>query len=336
VLLKNNGLLPLDEKKIQRIAVIGDIAHDKPMIAGGGSGGVYPSYIITPLQGIKARAPQINITYANSTFNAAYYADLAKTVDFVVIVVGQHSEEGKDRKGLRLDSHSEKIISAVGSVQQNTIVVLHAPGAMVLPWIESARAVLCSFFPGQENGNALADVLFGDVNPSARLPITFPASEDQTPLKSDIQYPGVNLQTNYTEKLLVGYRWYDAVNATPLFPFGHGLSYTTFQYANLQVSSNLTVSVDIKNSGARDGAEVLQLYLGYPQQAGEPPQVLRDFKKVTLKIGQSATVTFTTLTDRDLSIWDVTKSDWVKVAGSWGVRVGSSSRVIKLTGSFTI
>jgi beta-glucosidase len=327
VLLKNSkGLLPLDPNKVRNIAVIGDAAHDVLLFSGGGSGGVLSSHVVSPLIGIRNRIQSANVTYANSTSD---YMALINQADAVIIVIATYSEEGSDRKTLRFDDQSEALINSITKVQPNTVVVMHAPGAVVMPWLNSVNSLICSFYPGQEDGTALASILFGDINPSGKLPITFPATEEQTPLQTKIQYPGINWQTNYTEKLLVGYRWYDAMNATPSFPFGHGLSYTTFAYTNVQMGKNRTVSVDLKNIGIRDGAEVVQLYLSYPQHAGEPPQVLRDFKRVYLKVGQSTTVTFKSLTDQDLSIWDVTKSGWLLITGSWTARIGSSSRDIR-------
>jgi beta-glucosidase len=336
VLLQNNGILPLDEQKHRSIAIVGDVGHAKPIIAGGGSGHVNYDYIVTPLQGITSRAKSSSIKYANSSNPLDFYKTFVSGVDIAIVVVGAYSEEGKDRSSIRLDEKSEQIVSTVVAANPNTIVVVNAPGTMAFPWAKLVPAIVCSFLPGQEDGNALASILYGDVNPSGKLPLTFPIDEHQTYLTTPIQYPGVNYQTNYTEKLLVGYRWFDAAQQTPLFPFGHGLSYTTFAFANLKVNGDRSVSVDIKNSGSRDGAEVAQLYISYPASAGEPPKVLRDFKKVFLKVGQVQTITFNSLSDRDVSVWDVVKSGWSKVSGEFTVHVGSSSRNLPLTGSFTV
>jgi beta-glucosidase len=187
--------------------------------------------------------------------------------------------------------------------------------------------------PGQEAGNAIASVLFGDVNPSARLPVTFPTTDQQTPVNTPAQYPGINDQSEYSEQLLVGYRWYDAKNQNPLFPFGHGLSYTTFEYSAIAVHAR-TVQVYVQNTGSMAGVETVQLYLGYPPSAGEPPKVLRRVKKVALTPNQKLHVEFT-LADKDLSIWDVRSNNWMVVKGEFTAYVGASSRDIKQTITFT-
>lgn len=187
------------------------------------------------------------------------------------------------------------------------------------------------------SGNALASILFGDVNPSGKLPLTFPVQESDLPIKTKAQYPGINNQTTYSEKLLVGYRWYDATNTEPLFPFGHGLSYTSFNYSNLQILSSYQITFDLTNTGKYDGAEVAQLYLQYPESAGEPPRVLRGFKKIFLKQGETQKVEFVGLEEKpDLSIWDVSIGDWKVINGVFKVFVGSSSRDHRLSGDLVV
>jgi len=230
-----------------------------------------------------------------------------------------------------LGAAQDNLISAVVAAQPNTVVVIHCPGAVLMPWADSVPAIITAFMPGQESGNAIANVLFGDVNPSGRLPVTFPRRENQVPANMTSRYPGINGVADYSEKLLVGYRWYDAMNEDPLFPFGHGMSYSTFEYSNLMVSG-MTVTGSIKNTGVHDGSEVVQLYIGYPQAAQEPPKVLRGFKKIHLAAGVSGDFSFT-LTPRDLSIWDVEKDAWTVVRGTFAVLVGSSSRDIRLKGT---
>jgi len=217
--------------------------------------------------------------------------------------------------------------------------VIHHPGAVLMPWATSVRSIVCAFLPGQEDGNAIAATLYGDINPSGKLPVTFPMTNDQIPVNTKIQYPGINGETEYLERLLVGYRWYDAKNVAPLFPFGHGLSYTTFAYSNLQIVGSLakgiTISINVTNSGDIAGHEVAQLYLGFPSSAGEPPSVLRGFKKHHLHPGQTKVAKFT-LIERDVSIWDVDSSAWSVVSGTFNVMVGSSSRDIRAKGTFKI
>jgi len=169
-----------------------------------------------------------------------------------------------------------------------------------------------------------------------KLPVTFAKTQEEIPVNTPTQWPGINLESNYTEKLLVGYRWYDALNKDPLFPFGHGLSYTKFYFDKLTVTGHpnlpggVTVGVEIKNTGSRDGAEVAQMYLGFPASAGEPPQVLRGFKKVFLKAGETKIVTFDAMVDKDVSIWDDVLDNWRVIRGQFEVRVGASSRDIRV------
>jgi len=341
VLLQNkNGLLPLNitSGKWKKIAVIGDDGRDKPVYAGGGSGHVDASYVITPYQGIVTRVEKnANVTYAPSN-PLSNVQKVAQEADVAIVFVEAWSSEGMDRTNLDLPNNQDALVAAVAKVQKNTIVVIHSPGAVTMPWASSVDSILAALMPGQEDGNAIARVLFGDVNPSARLPVTFPVTSAQTPLKTPEQYPGVNDQEYYSEKLLVGYRWYDAVSQTPLFPFGHGLSYTTFSYANLSVREEgfaVVVEFDISNDGKVKGSEVPQLYLGFPSSAGEPPQQLKGFKKVKdLAPGEVAHVHFE-LKEADLSIFNENTESWQAVTGLFTVHVGASSRDIRLMGQFT-
>ena len=201
-------------------------------------------------------------------------------------------------------------------------------------------AVLMAWMPGQEAGHAAADVLFGRANPSGRLSVSLPNGENEVGF-APAAYPGLppcpppnktclnGQHANYTEGLEVGYRWYDVHSVAPAFPFGHGLSYTTFTYMRLRASAT-AVTVDVQNTGKVDGAEVAQLYLGFPASAGEPPKQLKGFEKVQLKAGETRTVTFP-LDDRAVSVWDVQKHAWSTVSGDFSVMVGASSRDIRLT-----
>jgi len=189
-------------------------------------------------------------------------------------------------------------------------------------------------------GNALADVLWGDVNPAARLPLTIPATDADNALPTPEQYPGINGTVTYTEKLLIDYRWFDSVNITPRFPFGHGLSYTSFGYAALVVDAAsaapaVIVSCTVTNTGSRAGREVPQLYLSFPAAADEPPWVLRGFDSVELAAGAASPVSFT-LTQRDISTWDAGAHAWAPARGDFKVRVGASSRDVRLEGGFTV
>jgi len=335
VLLKNTGnILPIDTSKVKKIAILGDDGSKSVTVAGGGSGGVRSSYVVSPLEGIKDRAGAgVQVTYA-PTNPIDEAVKLAQAADLAIVFAGTSSSEGSDRGSLNLGNNQDELIAAVVAAQPRTVVVVHTPGSLVMPWSASVPGILNAWMPGQETGNAIADVLFGDVNPSGRLPVTFPTSQSLIPVNTQKQYPGVNDEADYSEELLMGYRWYDAKNVMPAFPFGHGLSYTTFGYYNLRVTG-MKVMFDVKNLGSRAGAEVAQLYLGFPASAGEPPQVLRNFQKVQLPAGQTQTITFT-LTNADVSIWNVARHNWAVVTGSFGVFVGSSSRDIRLKGTLTV
>jgi len=280
----------------------------------------------------------VKVTYASSS-SVQQAVQNAINADVAIVFVGVTSSEGIDRPNLSLGAVQDNLVTAVIQAQPRTIVVVHSPGAVLMPWAFQAAAVLCAFLPGEVDGSAIADVIFGDVNPSARLPLTFPASETEIPVNTVRQYPGINNEASYSEGLLVGYRWYDANGFAPLFPFGHGLSYTSFKYSNFHiqgtVSSGWLISITLTNSGNRTGAEVAQLYIGYPPSTGEPPQSLRGFKKVSLNPGQSRSIVFT-LSKKDVSIWDVVSDDWKVVQGKFSVFVGASSRDIRAGGSFQV
>jgi beta-glucosidase len=193
-----------------------------------------------------------------------------------------------------------------------------------------------TFYQGQEFGQSIAALLFGDVNPSGHLPITFPGSLTQVPANTAAQWPGVNGTVQYSEGLDIGYRWYDQNNVAPLFPFGFGLSYTSFSFSNLQIGAltngQATVTATVTNTGSRAGTEVAQLYVSDPASAGEPPHQLKGFKRITLNPGQSATATFT-VSAHDLAHWDTTSSNWIASAGSYQILVGDGSRSLPLTGN---
>lgn len=282
----------------------------------------------------------MRVTYA-PTANASLAAQLAAEADVAIVFVATTSSEGSDRPSLSLGDAQDTLVTAVSAVQNRTVVVVHTPGAVLMPWIDSVASVLVAFLPGQADGAAIANTIFGAVNPSGRLPLTFPAAwpfaDPIWPTRSE--YPGELYQTQYAEGLLVGYRWHDAYNDTPLFPFGHGLSYTTFAYSDLAIAApaangSVAVSFTLANTGALAGAEVWQLYVGFPPSAGEPPRVLRAFSSVML-LPNAATPIAVQLNTPDLSIWDVTASDWMVVRGEFVVYVGASSRDFRLQGSFT-
>lgn len=255
-------------------------------------------------------------------------AQLAESVDAAIVFVATTSHEGGDRDSLSFDGNADELVISVASGAAKTIVAAVAPGHVLTPWRESVDAITLGFFPGQEYGNALTDVLFGDVNPSAKLPITMPKIENEMQF-APTMWPGIKNTSAprvsvYSERLNVGYRWYHTHGVAPAYAFGHGLSYTTFSITNLTVSA-LTVSFEVSNAASGVvGSCVAQLYLTFPKSAEEPPKQLKRFWKAELKPAEKVTVEFA-LEDRDLSIWDVKSTSWSKISGTFGVAVGQSS-----------
>jgi beta-glucosidase len=265
--------------------------------------------------------------------------EAAKAADVAIVFAGERAGEGYDRTGLATPGDLDYVINAVAEANPRTIVVLNTAGPVAMPWLDKVSGVIEAWYPGQFDGEAIAALLFGDVNPSGRLPMTFPKNAEQGPATKPDEYPGDGKNANYSEGVLVGYRWYDAKNQAPLFPFGFGLSYSSFRYSGGRVDhkSNFeqTVSVRVTNTGQREGSEVAQLYLEFPAGAGEPPRQLKGFSRVNLKPGESKVVTMP-LDKESLSVWDEATHDWKVVPGKYGVAVGASSRDIRYSGSFTI
>jgi beta-glucosidase len=257
----------------------------------------------------------------------------AKDSDVAVVFVGERMGEGFDKVSLNLPGDQDNLIRSIAAVNPRTVVVVHSSNPVAMPWIDSVAGVIYAGYPGQFSGDAIARVLFGDANPSGKLTVTFPANEQQGP-----EYPGDGKTLNYSEGDLMGYRWYDAKNQSPLFPFGHGLSYTTFKYSDLTVTGSgaqRTVNVRVTNSGRREGAEVAQLYLSDPAAAGAPPRQLKGFEKVHLKPGESAVVSMA-LDKQAMSVWDEATKNWKVYAGSYTASIGSSSRDIRLKSAFNV
>jgi len=269
----------------------------------------------------------------------------AKSASIAVVVVSDDTEsEATDRPSLNLPSAQDELIQAVAAANPNTIVVVSAGAPVAMPWLSQVSAVLDMWYPGQTSGTALGSMLFGQVDPGGHLPVTFPASLSQVPSSTTAQFPGNGSQVQYSEGTDVGYRWYDANNLTPLFPFGFGLSYTQFSYSNLQISpttvdgtQNVQVSAAVTNTGQRAGSDVAQLYLGDPSASGEPPRQLADFQRVNLAAGASTTVSFT-VTPQQMSLWDDPANGWTQTEGSYGVSLGDSSALanLPLQGTFTV
>ena len=308
--------------------------------------------------------PSANLSWATPSDLAPGIAQAvaaAKSASTAVVVVSDDTEsEAADRASLNLPSAQNELISAVAAANPHTVVVVDAGAPVVMPWLSQVASVVDAWYPGESNGTALAAVLFGQVNPSGHLPVTFPTGLSQVPASSPSQFPGEGGQVQYSEGIDVGYRYYDANNETPLFPFGYGLSYTGFRYSNLRISSQqvqnttsdpgatscgcngqgtrqVTVTATVTNTGTVAGSDVAQLYLSDPAAAGEPPRQLKGFQKVTLQPGRSTTVQFT-LSGHDLSYWNDAANGWVLPDGHFGVDVGDSSAVanLPLQGSFDV
>jgi beta-glucosidase len=285
----------------------------------------------------------------------------AKAAATAVVVVSDDTEtEAADRPSLNLPSAQNELISAVAAANPHTVVVIDAGAPVVMPWLSQVASVVDAWYPGESNGTALAAVLFGQVDPSGHLPVTFPTGLSQVPASTPAEFPGVNGQVLYSEGIDVGYRYYDANNETPLFPFGYGLSYTKFAFSHLVVTpqavqnetsnsgptsclcngqsgTQVRVSATVTNTGRVAGSEVVQLYLGDPAAAGEPPRQLKGFQRVSLRPGQSATVHFS-LSGHDLSYWSDSANGWVVPTGRFRVDVGDSSALanLPLQGGFTV
>jgi beta-glucosidase len=316
-----------------------------------------------PVQ-LSGGSPPASLSWATPSDLApglAQAAAAAKAASVAVVVVSDDTEsEGADRTSLNLPSAQNELISAVAAANPRTVVVIDAGAPLVMPWLSQVASVADAWYPGESNGTALASVLFGDTDPGGHLPVTFPVDLSQVPASSPSQFPGTAGQVQYSEGIDVGYRYYDAENETPLFPFGYGLSYTSFRFSDLTVTpqrvhnrasdpaptscgcngqsaTQVTVSATVTNTGKVAGSDVAQLYLGDPAASGEPPRQLKGFDKVTLRPGQSATARFT-LTGHDLSYWDAAASGWVVADGRYQVYVGDSSALanLPLRAGFTV
>jgi len=338
-LLKNTGgALPLKAPK--SIALIGKPANENP--SGFGSAQVQPFASVTPKSGITARAGAgTKVTY-NDGGNRGAAADAARSADVAIVFASDSQGEFFDKGCLTLacagffGTDGDALISEVAKANPNTIVVLETGAPVTAPWASQVKGIVEAWYPGQQGGNALARVLYGDVDPGGRLPVTFPASEGDAPAANNpAQYPGVNAAVTFSEGVMVGYRHYDSKGITPRFAFGHGLSYTTFGYSGLSVRPD-SVQVTVTNTGSRTGTAVPQLYLGLPSPGAsvpQPPRQLKGYAKVTLAPGQSTKVSFP-LTQRSLAYWSEASDSWQVAKGCYRVMVGDSSRDIAQKGAF--
>ena len=342
VLLKNaDDALPLGSAD-SSIAVIGADGSLSPQTDGGGSASVSSSGTITPLQGIDAAAPSgVSVKY-DAGILPITAAALAKSSSVAVVFVGDSDTEGADETGIDLSLTDNALISAVAAANPNTVVVLNTGSAVTMPWLASVKSVLEAGYPGQEDGTAIASVLFGDSDPSGHLTVTFPTSLSQVPAGTLAQWPGLLGQVQYSEGLDVGYRWYDSKGLTPLFPFGYGLSYTSFKFSDLRVGpltkgGTATVTATVTNTGSRSGADVAQLYVTDPAADGQPPRQLEGFQRVSLQPGQGTTVTFE-LTQQSLQYWDTSTNGWATSAGDYAIEVGDadSASSLPLSGTLSV
>ena len=369
VLLKNDGALPLADDA-PTVAVIGQTASATATngvsaktgcawyLVFARSTALNCDAIVDPLTSITERVAEAggSVLYANGA-DPAQAAAVAAQAD-VAIVFGHYTMgETTDLADLHLDANGDALIEAVAAASDRTVAVLNAGSAVEMPWIDDVEAVLHAWHSGEQFGPALAGLLWGDVNPSAKLPMTFPVSIADTPTNTPEQYPGVFSdgsttrpagsteirQVEYSEGLQVGYKWYDEQGIEPLFEFGHGLSYTSFEYSDLKVAvdrdrtaerATATVSFTVTNTGDRDGTEIPQVYLTLPDAAEEPGKRLVGFDRIELAAGESTRVELvvdSAASNQPFSIWDVDADSWVAPKGRYEIAVGSSSRDLRLS-----
>jgi len=353
VLLKNeNHTLPLEVSKLRSIAVIGQNAT-RLHAHGGDSSGIKAFYEITPLPGILNRAGKdVNITFSEG-YGSEGGDNLAKraiaaaqSADLVIYVGGLNHDkgfdcEGADRADMKLPYGQDDLIRRVTAANPRTIVVLEGTIVEMGAWRDQVPAILEAWYPGMEGGNALAEVLFGDINPSGKLPATFPKKLADSPAHALGNYPGTNGTVTYAEGLLVGYRWFDTKNIEPEFPFGFGLSYTTFAYSNLQLvpgdgtNEMHSAQFEVANTGSRDGAEIAQLYI-HQRNATQPrpEKELKGFQKIRLRAGERQTVRLP-LDKGAFAFHDADRKCWVVERDEFRIDVGSSSRDLHLRGNFS-
>lgn len=372
VLLKNeNSILPLNKTQIKSIAVIGENT-DRKHAYGGGSSAIKAKYEITPLEGLKNKlAGSVNINYAQgykstTLFNwsdgridtgksdADYVKRLrdeavetAKNSDYVIMFMGLNHDfdmESVDRTEMTLPYEQDALIKGILEVNKNVIVVLISGQPVEMnEWINNTPAVIQGWYSGSEAGNVFADILFGDVNPSGKLPFTFPKKLEDTPAFKFGDIPGDGLEVEYKEGVFVGYRYYDSFSVEPLFPFGHGLSYTEFEISDIKLSKDkLTVNdeivleVNVKNTGKSAGKEVVQLYINDVESSVERPnKELKGFEKVSLAPGESIKVEFR-INTKQLSFYDIETRKFKAEHGKFTALIGTSSKDIKQKKEFIL
>jgi beta-glucosidase len=355
VLLKNHdNVLPLDRTKLHSIAIIGERA-DFGMISGGGSAQVDPPgpshewqqqvwFPTSPLKAVRAKLPSAQVKF-DSGADPASAAALAKQSDVAIVFVHQWISEGMDLPNLSLPNSQDALIEKVAAANPSTIVVLESGTAVTMPWLHSVSGILEAWYGGSKGADAVANLLFGDVNPSGKLPMTFPRSTEDLPHPKLAVPPGpqspevskhpelakATFSVHYDEGLKVGYKWYDAEKKPVLFPFGFGLSYTQYTYSDLKVTAGpaTQVSFTLKNTGSRAGQEIAQVYATLPANAGEPPKRLVGWSKVSLQPGESKQVSVN-VPAKYLSIYDEGQNGWKLLRGSYTFLVGGSSQDLPL------
>ena len=378
VLLKNShNVLPIDSKKVKNILVVGENAI-KMMTVGGGSSSLKALFEKSPLDGIREHFG----TTAKVDYVRGYVGDVgteyngvvsgqdlrdnrsaeeliaeavekARTADYVIFVGGLNKAnnqdcEDTDRASLALPYEQDRVITALSKANKNLVVVNISGNAVGMPWAKQVPAILQAWYLGSESGSAIASILAGDANPSGKLPFTFYASLDQCGAHAEGEYPGTKradgiFDEKYNESIFVGYRYTDRNRLTPLFPFGHGLSYTTFKYGHATLSAKeitadgtITVSVPVTNTGKREGSEVVQLYVSDLRSSlPRPVKELKGFSKVSLKPGETKTVEFTIGKDA-LSFFDADKHEWIAEPGKFEVLVGASATDIRTKAGFEL
>ena len=372
VLLKNDkDVLPVDLESVKKIAVIGENAI-KMMTVGGGSSSLKAQHECIPMEGILAAVgDKAEVVYergyvgdvtgnyngvatgqdlSESRSEAQLIEDavkLAKEADVVLFFGGlnkaSHQDcEDSDRYGLELPYAQDKVIEAISKVNDNVAVIIISGNAVAMPWVDNVNAILEAWYSGSQAGHAIADVIFGKVNPSGKLPFTFPVELDDLGAHAAGAYDRRDLSVEYKEGLYVGYRWADKYDVEPLFAFGHGLSYTDFTYgdakakASVKAGADLKVSIDVTNSGKVAGKEVVQLYIGDEQAyLDRPVKELKGFKKIHLEPGETKTVEFVIEPDM-LKFFDDAKHEWVLEKGKFTAYVGASSQDIRSEVSFEV
>jgi beta-glucosidase len=373
VLLKNDqAQLPLDASKVRSIAVIGPHA-DVGMISGGGSAQVDPPggnasmppgkgqthwqdkiwFPTSPLRSIRAKAPSATVKFDPGA-DPTSAAVLAKNADLAIVFVYQWESEGMDLDSLSLPEHQDELIAKVAAANPHTVVVIESGSPVTMPWVDQVSAILEAWYAGSRGAEAVANIIFGDVNPSAKLPNTFPRSEADLPHPTIVKPPKATtdadrqgwkriaaglpaFQVSYSEGVKIGYKWYDAENKPVLFPFGYGLSYTTYSYSNLKVTpgKNPHVSFTVANTGNRAGAEVAEVYASLPAAAAEPPKRLVGWSKIKLSAGESKEVSVE-VDPKYLSIFNVEQDAWQLIPGEYGFMVGGSSQDLPLKESVSL